>query len=188
MSVVYKTAFGFKMTDYSKFLESKAVTAQQRGMSSIPTLRPHLFQFQKHCVEFGLRAGSFGLFLDTGLGKTACELEWATHAAEASNGMPMTPERRAEIEGRVAEFREWQKTEFTSVDADVFATRVEELLADSAYWREKIASYDPVAVKGGYSHCAFCQTYFDHGGDSKKIIVVHEPDCAWVLAGGKNDA
>jgi len=37
-------------------------------------------------VNFGLRAGSFGLFLDTGLGKTEIQLEFCHRAAQAANG------------------------------------------------------------------------------------------------------
>src|SRR5688572_20886501 len=55
-------------------------------MTSVPSLRSHLFPFQAGCVKFGLEAGSSGLFLSTGLGKTACELEWSEHAAAQSNG------------------------------------------------------------------------------------------------------
>lgn len=74
-------------------------------MGSVPKLAPHLFGFQAQGVEFGLRCGSWGLFFDTGLGKTACELEWSTHAAEASNGMaliltPLAVARQIEREGK----------------------------------------------------------------------------------------
>jgi hypothetical protein len=93
------------LSEYSKFLKSKIIRAESRGMCSIPQLSSHLFNFQKLCVEFGLSVGSFGLFLDTGLGKTACELEWATHAAEASNGKaliltPLAVARQIEAEGK----------------------------------------------------------------------------------------
>lgn len=71
---------------YEDFLASKAIRAQERGLKDVPTLAGHLFPFQKLCVDFALRAGSAGNFLSTGLGKTACELEWAAHAAEATNG------------------------------------------------------------------------------------------------------
>ncbi len=71
---------------YADFLAGKAIRATERGLSSVPTLAGHLFPFQRSCVEFALRAGSAGNFLSTGLGKTACELEWSAHAAEASNG------------------------------------------------------------------------------------------------------
>lgn len=72
--------------NYADFLADKAIRAQERGLSRIPKLASHLFPFQRLCVEFALRAGSAGNFLSTGLGKTACELEWASHAAEATNG------------------------------------------------------------------------------------------------------
>ncbi len=74
------------MGKYEDFLASKAIRAQERGLKEIPTLAGHLFPFQKLCVDFALRAGSAGNFLSTGLGKTACELEWCRHAAEATNG------------------------------------------------------------------------------------------------------
>lgn len=72
--------------NYADFLASKAIRATERGLSNVPSLAAHLFPHQRSCVEFALRAGSAGNFLSTGLGKTACELEWAHHAAEASNG------------------------------------------------------------------------------------------------------
>lgn len=91
--------------DYAEFIESKTIKAPLRGLSSVPRLKEHLFPFQKHCVEFGLRAGSFGLFLDTGLGKTCCELEWASHAANETNGKaliltPLAVARQIEAEGK----------------------------------------------------------------------------------------
>jgi hypothetical protein len=46
----------------------------------------HLRDYQRDVIEFALRAGSSGMFLDTGLGKTACELEWCRQSAEATNG------------------------------------------------------------------------------------------------------
>lgn len=72
--------------EYKTFLESKAIRATERGLKKVPKLAKHLFPFQKLCVEFALRAGSAGNFLSTGLGKTACELEWCAHAADATNG------------------------------------------------------------------------------------------------------
>lgn len=75
------------MTDaYRQFIAAKELTVPLRGISDVPDLAGHLFPFQRNCTDFGLRAGSFGLFLDTGLGKTAVELEWCRHAAEETNG------------------------------------------------------------------------------------------------------
>lgn len=73
-------------SDYRKFLDGKTIHVEQRGLSSLPVISSHLFPFQKSCVEFALAAGSAGNFLSTGLGKTACELEWSAHAACATNG------------------------------------------------------------------------------------------------------
>lgn len=91
--------------DYAELLARKAVAAPRRGLSEAPSLAGHLFRFQGGCVSFALEAGSSGLFLDTGLGKTACELEWSAHAAEATNGMaliltPLAVARQIEAEGK----------------------------------------------------------------------------------------
>lgn len=72
--------------DYMAFLNRKSIKTTMRGVVPPKDLAPHLFAFQADCVRFGVEAGSWGLFLDTGLGKTACELEWARFAAEHSNG------------------------------------------------------------------------------------------------------
>lgn len=40
---------------------------------------------QGHCVEFALRQGCAGLFLDTGLGKTLCAEEWGRVIVEHTN-------------------------------------------------------------------------------------------------------
>ncbi len=71
---------------YREFLRNKTPLALKRGMSSSPRLSSHLFPFQAHCVEFLLGVGSGGLFLDTGLGKTLVQLEYAEHARQVENG------------------------------------------------------------------------------------------------------
>jgi hypothetical protein len=71
--------------EYEAFLKSKQVKAYERGLSKVPELSGHLFQFQRAAVEFNLRVGTSGLFLDTGLGKTECQLEWCQKAIEATN-------------------------------------------------------------------------------------------------------
>lgn len=91
--------------DYETFMASKKIAVIERGMSNVPKLASHLFQYQRDCVEFALRGGSSGLFLDTGLGKTACELEFCYRAAEASNGRaliltPLAVARQIEDEGK----------------------------------------------------------------------------------------
>jgi hypothetical protein len=49
-------------------------------------LADHLFPFQAHSIAHALTVGAAGLFLDTGLGKTECQLEWCQKALEATNG------------------------------------------------------------------------------------------------------
>ena len=71
---------------YESFLASKAANAPLRGLRDVPKLSSHLFPFQRAAVEFNLRAGGSGLFLDTGLGKMICEHEYLEHARNATNG------------------------------------------------------------------------------------------------------
>lgn len=70
---------------YESFLASKRPRALERGII-VDDVASHLFAYQAECVRFLLRVGSGGLFLDTGLGKTLCELEWSEHARCATNG------------------------------------------------------------------------------------------------------
>jgi hypothetical protein len=73
-------------TAYAEFLAGKRPAANAVGLDKVPDLHSDLMPHQRDCVAFGLRQGRFGLFLDTGLGKTFSQLEWASHALEASNG------------------------------------------------------------------------------------------------------
>lgn len=71
--------------DYSTFLASKRPRPQATGIDP-PALHGGLFDFQAACVAFALKQGRAGLYLDTGLGKTFCQLEWADKAMRVSNG------------------------------------------------------------------------------------------------------
>src|SRR5581483_9857204 len=70
---------------YGEFLASKAIRAKHRGLMRVPELAGHLFPFQRHVVDFALRAGASGCFLDTGLGKTEVQLEFCQRAIEEIN-------------------------------------------------------------------------------------------------------
>jgi hypothetical protein len=68
-------------------------------------MRAALFDFQEKATQFCLRRGRAALFLDTGLGKTICELTFAEQAAEASNGCsliltPLAVARQIEREAK----------------------------------------------------------------------------------------
>ena len=90
---------------YAMFLARKGLKATATGLERIPPLASHLFAFQRHCVEFSLRAGRSGCFLDTGLGKTEIELEWCQRAIEATNqkALILTPLAVAQQTKRRAE-------------------------------------------------------------------------------------
>ena len=72
-------------SDYEAFLERKRVRAQPSGFEPGP-MPDCMFDFQKDVTAFCLRQGRAALFLDTGLGKSICILEWCRQAAERSNG------------------------------------------------------------------------------------------------------
>jgi hypothetical protein len=73
------------MNDYLAFLASKKPRPQATGFDP-PPLHDGLFDFQAACVAFALKQGRSGLYLDTGLGKTFCQLEWCDKAMRESNG------------------------------------------------------------------------------------------------------
>ena len=63
--------------NYLEFIARKTVAARSHGLREMPVLNPVLFGYQKTVTEFALRQGRAALFLDTGLGKTVSQLEWA---------------------------------------------------------------------------------------------------------------
>lgn len=71
--------------EYLAFLASKEPRAASCGIEPGP-MNDALFDYQRAATEFCLRQGRAALFLDTGLGKTVCELEFATQAAASTNG------------------------------------------------------------------------------------------------------
>lgn len=90
--------------EYASFLLGKAPKPMASGIepSAMP---PHLFDYQAAATAFCIRQGRAALFLDTGLGKTVCELEFARQTGDASNGCaliltPLAVARQIEAEGR----------------------------------------------------------------------------------------
>jgi len=89
--------------EYLAFLAGKAPRAHASGIEP-STMPGHMFDFQKAATEFCLRQGRAALFLDTGLGKTICELEFAAQAAIATGKpslilTPLAVARQIEAEG-----------------------------------------------------------------------------------------
>lgn len=73
--------------DYSQFLAGKQLFDAPSGFDVEPSNISHtLFPFQRDVVRWSLARGRAGLFLDTGLGKTAILLEWAQHVVTHTGG------------------------------------------------------------------------------------------------------
>lgn len=70
---------------YAEFIKNKHFKQPQYGFS--PTdIHDDLFDYQRACVEWACKRGRAALFLDTGLGKTNCELEWSRQVVKETGG------------------------------------------------------------------------------------------------------
>ena len=64
--------------NYQEFLHSKRFKYQSSGkVIDKADINPILFEFQKDIVRWAVKKGRCAIFLDTGLGKTFIQLEWA---------------------------------------------------------------------------------------------------------------
>lgn len=70
---------------YAEFLHAKAVSPISTGFE--PTaIGAHLFDFQAAIVEWACKRGRAAIFADSGLGKTAMQVEWARQVAAHTGG------------------------------------------------------------------------------------------------------
>lgn len=73
--------------NYYEFLKTKEYTYQNTGFDiELEELNSNMFDFQKAIVKWALKKGKSALFLDTGLGKTLCQLEFANKVCKHENG------------------------------------------------------------------------------------------------------
>lgn len=73
--------------NYNEFLKSKEYNYENTGFDIKESeLNNNLFDFQKKIVKWALKKGRCALFLDTGLGKTICQLEFANQVCKHENG------------------------------------------------------------------------------------------------------
>lgn len=70
--------------EYAAFLANKMPIPLAAGIAPGP-MPSHLFDYQADATAFCVRHGRAALFLDTGLGKTVCELEFARQGGGATN-------------------------------------------------------------------------------------------------------
>jgi len=63
---------------YHEFIQNKKIKYKSSGFDiDIKYLNKNLFIWQKHIVKWALKKGKSALFLNTGMGKTICQLEWS---------------------------------------------------------------------------------------------------------------
>jgi hypothetical protein len=70
--------------EYRQFIDAKTHLAGEFGFAPIYD-NPHLYDFQRHLVEWGLRQGRQATFADCGLGKTLQQLVWAENVHRKTN-------------------------------------------------------------------------------------------------------
>lgn len=81
------------MTDaasYDEFISRKAFAATFDGIS-VDETAPHLFPHQRDLVRWSLKKGRAAIFADTGLGKTAMQIEWARHVSQRGRVLILAP-------------------------------------------------------------------------------------------------
>jgi superfamily II DNA or RNA helicase len=92
--------------EYHNFLSTKRYTFEPSGFDvDIDTLNNMLFDFQRDIVKWALKKGKCALFMDTGLGKTICQLEWANQICKKENAnvlilAPLAVSRQTVQEGK----------------------------------------------------------------------------------------
>lgn len=70
-----------QLVAYRGIVAQSIAAAPVRGLARDAVIHGAAFNHQRHCIDFALRAGRAALFLDTGLGKTLCALNWADEVA-----------------------------------------------------------------------------------------------------------
>lgn len=75
------------MKSYEEFLNEKSVRVEPCGFDT-DERNPALFDWQNDIVRWALRKGRAAIFSDCGLGKTACQLQWAAKVSEKTE-MPV---------------------------------------------------------------------------------------------------
>lgn len=124
------------MNTYDTFLRNKAIPGHFSGID-IPDSDIHsmLFPFQRDVTRWALRKGRAAVFLDTGLGKTFVQLEWARLLGKRTLIVaPLSVARQTIREAR-------------KIDLDVHYTRAGTDLVDGINITnyEMIEAFDPAA-------------------------------------------
>jgi superfamily II DNA or RNA helicase len=75
-------------SDYEAFVARKLTRVPPTGIAGFDgaSLNPSLFDHQRALVTWALKRGRSAIFADTGLGKTAMQLEWSRHVSAYTSG------------------------------------------------------------------------------------------------------
>jgi hypothetical protein len=76
---------------YSDWMTTRSKTVRFGSVPVTEDLAGHLFPHQRDLVGWALRKGRCALFADTGLGKTAMQVEWARHVAKVGRVLILAP-------------------------------------------------------------------------------------------------
>lgn len=68
--------------DYREFLKTKKIKSDYYGFDPELPINAYLKEWQETVLRWAIKRGRAALFLDTGLGKTIIQLEWARHVFE----------------------------------------------------------------------------------------------------------
>lgn len=74
-----------RLAAYRQAIAAKRVAFTGAGLDHVPELNPAMFPHQAAVTEFALRTGRSAMFLDTGLGKSLCGLDWGRVIVEHTN-------------------------------------------------------------------------------------------------------
>jgi superfamily II DNA or RNA helicase len=81
---------GDKMDSYEAFISKKADIVDFPGIAGVE-VADHLFPHQRDLVRWALQKGRAAIFADTGLGKTAMQVEWARHVSDRGRVLILAP-------------------------------------------------------------------------------------------------
>ena len=76
--------------DYQDFIDGKSYSESFPGIDD-DDFAGHLFLHQRDLAKWALRKGRSAIFADTGLGKTAIQIEWARHVSRRGRVLVLAP-------------------------------------------------------------------------------------------------
>tara|TARA_Y100000310_G_scaffold166912_1_gene166610 strand:- start:1289 stop:3562 length:2274 start_codon:yes stop_codon:yes gene_type:complete len=141
------------MSSYEQFLDSKRYKTLDNGRDvSIGQVHSKLFGWQKDIVRWACRKGRAAVFLDTGLGKTFIQLEWARLMGESTLIFaPLSVARQTVREAK-------------KIDIDIKYVRSQsEISSDSILW---ITNYE---MAGEFDYSTFGAVVLDESSILKSI-------------------